>query len=131
MNNISLDEYEKFVNGQVSTTGNSLDEFIKRLNELNGDINISLMILAGLGLSGEAGEVTDLVKKILFHGKPFSTEIREKIIEEAGDTMFYMQLLCIAMNIDIETLIENNVSKLKKRYPEGHFSVERSENRSA
>lgn len=72
-----------------------------------------------MGLCGEAGESIDLVKKHLFHGHELS---REKLIEELGDVAWYLAETCTALNVDLESVLTNNIEKLKKRYPEGFDS---------
>ncbi len=81
---------------------------------------------AALGLAGEAGEVADLVKKIRFQGH--ATD-EAKLINEAGDILWYINLLAITLGISLEEIAERNISKLEKRYPEGYFSADRSVNR--
>ena len=75
-----------------------------------------------MGLCGEAGESIDIVKKHLFHGHELS---REKLIEELGDVAWYLAETCSALNIDLESVLSQNIDKLKKRYPEG-FDSDRS-----
>src|SRR5690606_17198640 len=108
------------------------DNFIARLKSLNSeaDVRVATLITAGLGLGGEAGEVADLVKKIIFHGKPLTDEIRATFIKEAGDVCWYLAALCLALDIPLEEVFTKNIDKLMARYPGGVFSIERSENRT-
>lgn len=76
----------------------------------------------GLGIAGEAGEVADLIKKHLHHGHELP---REEMIKELGDVAWYLALGCTAIDVDMETVLQRNIDKLKARYPEG-FSSERS-----
>lgn len=69
-----------------------------------------------LGLCGETGEVADIIKKHVFHGKPLD---REHLIEELGDVRWYMELLCMALNTTLEEVEAKNTEKLQKRYPNG------------
>lgn len=69
-----------------------------------------------MGLTGEAGEVVDLLKKVLFHGHELD---KEKVIGELGDTLHYLSGLCTILNIDLEGVASYNVAKLKRRYPNG------------
>lgn len=71
---------------------------------------------AALGLAGEAGEVVELVKKALYHGKPYS---RGSIRDELGDVLFYLTWLASRHTISLSEIMEANVEKLKRRYPEG------------
>lgn len=79
----------------------------------------------GMGLAGEAGEVVDLIKKVVFHGHELP---KEKLKGELGDVAHYWVILCHLFDLDPEEVLQENVNKLKKRYPEG-FSKERSINR--
>lgn len=78
-----------------------------------------------MGLCGEAGEVSDLIKKMIFHGH--SVDI-EKIKKELGDVCWYIAMICYAIDLDLEDVMQANIDKLKKRYPNG-FSEQNSINR--
>lgn len=84
-----------------------------------------LQLNAILGLCGESGELADVVKKTRFQGHDLSLE---DIADELGDILWYIAQACEGFGFDMDTLAENNISKLKKRYPDG-FSAERSINR--
>ena len=75
-----------------------------------------------LGLAGEAGECCDLLKKRNFQD---GREIKEKMIDELGDVLWYVSEAATALGIWLDQIAEHNIEKLKKRYPEG-FSAERS-----
>lgn len=79
-----------------------------------------------LGL-GEAGEVQNIVKKIIFHGHSF-LPLREKILDECGDILWYVVNMLTLLGFTVEEAFEYNINKLKKRYPEG-FSEQASINR--
>ncbi|MGQ9481949.1 nucleoside triphosphate pyrophosphohydrolase family protein [Chloroflexus sp.] len=81
---------------------------------------------AALGLSGEAGEFADTVKKHLFHGHPLN---REELLKELGDILWYAALARDALDVRLSTVMAANIEKLRRRYPEG-FSSERSQQRS-
>ena len=68
-----------------------------------------------MGLCGEAGETIDIVKKHLFHGHELS---RDKLLEELGDVAWYLAETCTALGAELEDVLEQNIAKLKKRYPE-------------
>ena len=78
-----------------------------------------------LGLTGEAGEVADLVKKTIYQGHCFDII---KMKEELGDICWYIALACSLCDTDFEDILRGNIEKLKIRYPNG-FSVEDSVNR--
>lgn len=84
-----------------------------------------MLINGALGLCGEAGEVSDLIKKHIYQGHELK---REKLIEELGDVCWYISMLCDAAGVTIGEVMEYNVEKLKKRYSNG-FSAEESINR--
>lgn len=75
-----------------------------------------------MGLSGEAGEVTDLIKKELFHGHDAQPE---KVKKEIGDVLHYASGLATMYGFTLEEVAEENINKLKKRFPNG-FSEEDS-----
>lgn len=84
------------------------------------------MANAALGLAGEAGEVADEVKKCLYQGREWAPA---RLIEELGDVLWYVALMADLMNVPLDFVMEYNLEKLQKRYPDG-FSFEASENRA-
>jgi NTP pyrophosphatase (non-canonical NTP hydrolase) len=84
-----------------------------------------MLINSVMGLTGESGEVIDLVKKHLFHSHELD---KNHLIKELGDVAWYLAVACTALDITLEEVLITNIEKLKKRYPEG-FSVEKSINR--
>jgi len=111
-----------------------LEEWIREETgaEYKGDVMIENEIDAGgllngcLGLSGEAGELNDLVKKWIFHKKPLD---REHMKKEIGDVCWYIADICHSMGFNLDEIFQMNIDKLKVRYPEG-FSERRANNRS-
>lgn len=84
------------------------------------------MLLNGvMGLAGESGECVDLVKKQLFHGHTLDTE---HLAKELGDVAWYLAVTAKAIGYDLEAILQMNVDKLWKRYPNGFDSV-RSQHR--
>lgn len=84
------------------------------------------LILNGvLGLGGESGECLDIVKKHLFQGHELD---KEHLAEELGDVAWYLAVAAHAIGMDLESILQGNVDKLRKRYPDG-FDVERSVHR--
>lgn len=79
---------------------------------------------AAMGLSGEAGECTDIIKKHLFHGHALDVE---HLAKELGDVAWYIAVCAHIIGYDLETVLQMNVDKLRKRYPDG-FSEEKSIN---
>lgn len=80
-----------------------------------------------MGLNGEAGECIDLYKKTLYHGHPLD---REHLAKELGDVAWYLAVTAHAIDYDLESILQMNVDKLRKRYPDG-FDEKRSMNRDA
>lgn len=83
------------------------------------------LVHMAMGISGEAGEHLDAVKKTFAYGKELDTE---NIIEELGDILFYIQgelnVLDIPAVQDLSDLMELNTLKLTKRYPQGYSDVD-------
>ena len=71
---------------------------------------------AGLGLTGEAGEVADIIKKHLYQGHDLP---RDKIVEELGDLMWYVALTASLIGVDLKAVMQVNIEKLWRRYPNG------------
>lgn len=78
-----------------------------------------------LGLNGECGELTDIVKKILYHGKEYDPV---ELMLEFGDILYYITAICNVLGIDITEMLLNNNAKLMARYKNG-YSIEQSLNR--
>lgn len=108
--------------------GKGTDRLLDWTNvDANGIIKDPGGLLNGcLGLSGEAGELNDLVKKWIFHKKPLD---REHMKKEIGDVCWYIADICHSMGFDLGEIFQMNIDKLKVRYPEG-FSEQRANNRS-
>lgn len=85
-----------------------------------------VLINGVMGLCGEAGEVIDLVKKHLAQGHELK---RDEMIKELGDVAWYLAETATALGVDLETVFQGNIDKLKKRYPEG-FDSNKSLNRT-
>lgn len=78
-----------------------------------------------IGLSAESGEVAGIVDKYIFQGHPLN---QEHLAEELGDVLFYITVMTNTLGISLDYIMERNVKKRQKRYPQG-FSKERSVNR--
>lgn len=98
------------------------------MRTLNPDLDPEEMLLNGaMGLCGESGEAIDLLKKHRMHGHPFD---QEKFAKELGDIAWYLAEAATAIGMDLESILQMNIQKLKARYPEG-FDSEKSIHRSA
>jgi NTP pyrophosphatase (non-canonical NTP hydrolase) len=123
-----FDQYKKFVDGVTSGPSKDLDILINHIQDLskNSGLDVPRFITAGIGISSEAGEISELVKKVIFQGKPFNNETRVHLAKEMGDLIWYITQMCILLNIDLNYIMEENVAKLQARYP-GGFAIQRSE----
>ena len=124
-------KYLDFVKGVTSDPSLDWPVLAARLSELEvtDDCNVSQLLTAALGLSAEAGEVTEVVKKIFLQGKPYTEENVFHMKRELGDICWYLAQACMALDTTFDEVLEMNVDKLKARYPGGEFDVHQSENR--
>jgi len=131
MNNIDLKLYEQFVNAVTSAESNNYDHLHRRIQTLRDttNVNISLLMTGAFGLGSEGGEFQEIVKKILFQGKPLDEANIFHMKRELGDIIWYWSNACRALNLDPNEVIAENVTKLESRYPGGKFDVYQSENR--
>lgn len=127
---ISQQEYIEFVKQTTSPASSDSSQLINRINELdNQGVKLTHLITFALGASAEIGETVEIIKKCLLQGKPFDDDARTHILKEASDSLWYFAQFCIAMDTSFEEIMQINYEKLSARYPEGTFSVHRSENR--
>jgi NTP pyrophosphatase (non-canonical NTP hydrolase) len=99
------------------------------LHTKHSNINIPALLTAADGMAAEAGEFMEIVKKIQWQGKELTEENRYHLMRELGDILFYVMVACIALDHEMQELIDENVEKLESRYPGGKFEVHHSENR--
>ena len=105
-NSVTINEYQKLA-----------------MTTLNPKLEKKDVLINGvMGLCGESGEAIDLVKKHLAQGHELD---RERLIKELGDVAWYLAETATALDVTLEEVFEQNIEKLKKRYPEG-FLVEKS-----
>ena len=129
---IDFDKYALFVDGVTSHPSKDYQCFIESVSSLDSKgANIERLLTAAVGISAEGGEFMEIVKKMVFQGKPWNDDNREHLIIELGDAMWYVMQACSALDVSLEDVVAKNVEKLKKRYPGGEFDVYKSENRSA
>ncbi len=127
----NFNKYTQFVNSVTSIPSQDSDAFIYRLQELGGDVAIQRLLTAAVGISAEGGEFMEIVKKMIFQGKPANADNLEHLKIELGDVMWYVAQACMALEIDMDDVLDTNIKKLEKRYEDGHFSEYYSENRKA
>jgi NTP pyrophosphatase (non-canonical NTP hydrolase) len=127
---IDLDKYVQFVGAVTSPASRNTTEFVDRILELKDQgADIQRLLTAACGITAEGGEFTEIVKKIAFQGKPYNEDNVYHMKRELGDIMWYIAQACIALDMSFEEIAQMNFDKLNARYPEGTFSIERSENR--
>ena len=127
---VDFDKYSKFVDAVTSDESKDFLALSDRLVELDKKgANIERLVTAGVGLNAEAGEFLEIVKKMVFQGKPWNEDNRQHLIIELGDIIWYATNACMALGISFEDVVARNVQKLEKRYPGGQFDVYYSENR--
>ena len=127
---INFTRYEEFVSAVTSDASTNFVDLADRLVELDRKgANIERLLTAGVGINAEGGEFLEIVKKMVFQGKPFNEDNREHMIIELGDLLWYVAQATQALGVSFEEVIETNVKKLEKRYPGGQFDIYYSENR--
>ena len=128
MSKIDLKDYENFVASTVSDPSRDFESLIFRMDDLVQEdlVQLPQLLTAALGLSAEAGEFTEVVKKILLQGKPLNEENVFHMKRELGDILWYVSIGCAALNTSLEEVLVMNVEKLSARYPEG-FDIIKSE----
>ena len=129
---IDFNRYEQFVAAVTSECSTNFVDFADRIGELDREgANIERLLTSGVGINAEGGEFLEIIKKMVFQGKPWNEDNREHLIIELGDIMWYVAQACMALEVSFDDVIATNVKKLEKRYPEGTFDVYFSENRKA
>ena len=128
---VDFSRYADFVDGVTSNPSKDYKSFLDALEYLDGEgSNIHRLLTAAVGISAEGGEFMEIVKKMVFQGKPWNDDNRKHLTIELGDVMWYVMQACMALEIPLDEVIAGNVEKLKKRYPGGEFNVYQSENRA-
>ena len=131
MATIEPNKYIEFVRQTTSPASSDFAALLARLTELETqDADTPRLLTAAFGISAEAGELVEIIKKILLQGKSYNEDNVIHMKKEAGDVLWYLSQLCIALDTTFEELMEINYQKLSARYPEGTFSVYKSENRA-
>jgi NTP pyrophosphatase (non-canonical NTP hydrolase) len=129
---IEFERYEHFVDAVTSDASKDFVALADRLVELDGKgANIERLLTAGVGINAEGGEFLEIIKKMVFQGKPWTDDNREHLIIELGDLLWYVAQATQALGVSFDEVIATNVKKLEKRYPDGAFDIYFSENRAA
>ena len=131
---VDLNKYNDFVKEVTSNESLSSMQMYNRMIEIETTesktkVNCASLMTGAIGLSSEGGEFAEIVKKCVFQGKPMDDETIFHCKRELGDIMWYWITSCRALGLDPNEVVEENVNKLKSRYPGGEFDVHYSENR--
>jgi NTP pyrophosphatase (non-canonical NTP hydrolase) len=127
---IDSNKYIEFVRQTTSPASSDFTALLARMTELEAnDTDVPRLLTAALGMSAEAGEFTEVVKKIMLQGKPYNEENVFHMKRELGDICWYLAQACMALDTNFDEVLEMNYQKLSARYPEGVFDVYNSENR--
>ena len=131
---VDLNAYNDFVKKVTSGESLSSMQMYNRMidietTESGMKVNAASLMTGAIGLSSEGGEFAEIVKKCIFQGKPMDDETIFHCKRELGDIMWYWINSCRALGLDPNDVVQENVEKLKARYPGGEFDVHYSENR--
>ncbi len=118
-----INVYPDFVRSVTSEQSRDFSAFLGAVVELHNvsRVNVPALLTGSMGLSGESGEVIDIVKKLVFHGDPWKKH-ENKLKKEVGDCLWYIQQLCVALEIDMLQAMQENIAKLSARHSAGSFS---------
>ncbi len=129
---IDLNKYKEFVKAVTSDESNytsTMSENLVKIERENKDVKMALLMTGAIGISAEGGEFTEIIKKVVFQGKPMNEDTIFHCKRELGDIMWYWINSCRALGLDPNDVIAENVKKLEARYPGGSFDAFYSENR--
>ena len=118
---MTANEYQKLA--MRTNDGKCTERLLRASGETR--IDVGGIVNASFGLSGETGELNDMIKKAVFHGHELNID---NVKKELGDILWYIAMMCESFDFDMEEIMQMNIDKLKARYPEG-FSEERSQHR--
>jgi len=127
---VNFKEYSKFVDAVTSDESKDFIAFSDRIVSLDEKgANIERLLTGAVGINAEGGEVMEIVKKLIFQGKPWDDANIYHLKRELGDVMWYVMQCLIALDSSMDEIVGMNVEKLKARYPGGEFDPFYSENR--
>ena len=98
---INFSNYEEFVAQVTSNASTNFVDFADRIGELDREgANIERLLTAGVGINAEGGEFLEIIKKMVFQGKPWTDDNREHLIIELGDLLWYVEsMLYLAIHM--------------------------------
>ena len=126
-----INDYAKFVDSTTSRQSKDFLAFIDSTSKLEAQedwINVPRVLTSAIGMLAESGEFTEVLKKMIFQGKPLNDEQRFHMKRELGDILWYWIQGCMALGYTPDEVMDENIKKLEARYPNG-FEVARSEKR--
>tara|TARA_B100001057_G_scaffold479985_1_gene552301 strand:- start:1082 stop:1507 length:426 start_codon:yes stop_codon:yes gene_type:complete len=135
-----INDYAKFVDSTTSGASKNTFMLADRLENLCGttwhkgqergeELQVARLLTAVIGMMAESGEFAEVVKKKVFQGDSmFTSEEIFHMKRELGDVLWYWIQGCVSLGFTPEEVIQENINKLEKRYPNG-FEVARSEHR--
>lgn len=131
MSKIDTNDYQDFVKTTISKPSSDISTFLNTVDSLYVDslplqVKLPELLTACFGLTAESGEFVEVVKKIVFQGKPLDADNIYHLKRELGDVMWYVAVACTALNTSLEEILVMNVEKLSARYPAG-FEIIKSE----
>ena len=128
---IDTNKYIEFVRQTTSPASSDFTSLLTLLTELEASAaaDVPRLMTAAFGISAEAGEFTEVIKKIFLQGKPYNEDNVFHLKRELGDICWYIAQACMALDTTFEEVLQMNYEKLSARYPEGTFDIFRSENR--
>ena len=124
-----IDDYAKFVDHTTSIESKDYVAFVDRLWALESAANLPRLLTAVIGMQSETGEFAEIVKKCVFQGKELDNSTKFHLKRELGDIIWYWSQGVMSLGYTPSEIIEENINKLEKRYPNG-FETIRSENRA-
>ena len=128
--NIDFNKYRTFVDAVTSDESKDFIAFSDRVVSLDEKgANIERLLTGAVGINSEGGEIMEIVKKLMFQGKPWNDETIFHLKRELGDVLWYVMQCLIALDTSIDEVVSMNVDKLEKRYPGGEFDPWYSEHR--
>lgn len=124
-----IDDYAKFVDHTTSMESKDYVALVDRLWAIEDSANLPRLLTAVIGMQSETGEFAEIVKKCIFQGKDLDDASKYHLMRELGDIIWYWSQGVMSLGYSPSQVIEENIKKLEKRYPDG-FEVFRSENRA-
>lgn len=120
---MELKDYQQLA--MRTNDGKCTDRLMQGIRNYGYLVDVGGVFNACLGLSGETGELNDMIKKWIFHGHTLDVKEVEK---EIGDVMWYLAMMCESFRLNLADIAQMNINKLIERYPDG-FSEHASQNR--